>query len=72
MQRLAGVIAQRGETALAIEDAALELDTAGFNGREALDKAIAHGVLAEDRSGAVSFGIPSFHGYMVGSANERR
>ena len=68
MQTLAGVMDQRGESALAIEDAVLELDKAGFNGREALDKAIAHGVLAEDLPGAVSFGIPSFHGYMVGLA----
>ena len=30
MQTLAGVMDQRGETALAIEDAVLELDTAGF------------------------------------------
>ena len=66
MQTLAGVMDQRGESALAIEDAALELNTAGFNGKEALDKAIAHGVLAEDPPGAVSFGIPSFHAYMVG------
>ena len=66
MQTLAGVMDQRGESALAIEDAAMELDSAGFNGKEALDKAIAHGVLAEDPPGAVSFGIPSFHGYMVG------
>ena len=54
-----------GASALAIEDAVRELDTDGFNGREALDKAIAHGVLAEDPLGAVSFGIPSFHGYVV-------
>ena len=65
MQTLAGAMAQRGTSALAIEDAVLELDTAGFNGREALDKAIVHGVLAEDPLGAVSFGIPSFHGYVV-------
>ena len=65
MQTLAGAMDQRGESALAIEDAVLELDTAGFNGREALDKAIVHGVLAEDPLGAVSFGIPSFHGYVV-------
>ena len=65
MQTLAGMMDQRGESALAIKDAVLELDTAGFNGREALDKAIAHGVLAEDPLGAVSFGIPSFHGYVV-------
>ena len=65
MQTLAGAMAQRGTSALAIEDAVLELDKAGFNGREALDKAIVHGVLAEDPLGAVSFGIPSFHGYVV-------
>ncbi len=65
MQTLAGAMDQRGTSALAIEDAVLELDTAGFNGKEALDKAIVHGVLAEDPLGAVSFGIPSFHGYVV-------
>ena len=68
MQTLAGVMDQRGKSALAIEDAVQELDKVGFKGKEALDKAIAHGVLAEDRPGAVSFGIPSFHGYMVGLA----
>ena len=65
MQTLAGLMDQRGTIALAIEDAVAELDKAGFNGKEALDKAIAHGVLAEDSPGAVSFGIPSFHRYMV-------
>ena len=65
MQTLAGLMDQRGTIALAIEDAVAELNRAGFNGQEALDKAIAHGVLAEDSPGAVSFGIPSFHGYMV-------
>ena len=65
MQALAAIMNQRGTNALAIEDATLELDAAGFNGQEALDKAIAHGVLAEDPPGSVSFGIPSFHGYMV-------
>ena len=65
MQALASAMDQRGTSALAIEDAVSELDAAGFNGKEALDKAIAHGVLAEDSPGAVSFGIPSFHGYMV-------
>lgn len=37
-----------------------------FAGRRGSTRqAIAHGVLAEDSPGAVSFGIPSFHGYMV-------
>ena len=72
MQALARLLAQRGTSALAIEDAVLDLDAAGFNGKEALDTAIAHGVLAEDPPGAVSFGIPSFHGYMVGLGAERR
>ena len=65
MQALANVMSQHGTNVLAIEDAVQTLDTAGFNGQEALDKAIAHGVLAEDPPGAVSFGIPSFHAYMV-------
>ena len=65
MQALADVMDRNGIQALAIEDAVRELDTAGFDGQAATNKAIAHGVLAEDPPGAVSFGIPSFHGYMV-------
>lgn len=65
MRALAGVMDRNGTQALAIEDAVQELDTAGFDGQAAINKAIAHGVLAEDPPGAVSFGIPSFHGYMV-------
>ena len=41
-----------------------EIDNAGFNGNEVVDAAIAHGVLTR-KDGAVGFGIPSFHNYMV-------
>ena len=71
MQTLVGAMDQRATNALAIEDAILELDTAGFNGKEAIDRAILHGVLAEDPPGTVSFGIPSFHRYMLDLRNER-
>lgn len=56
---------QRPAKSLATQDAVSTLDAAGFSGREAIDKAIVHGVLSEDRPGAVSFGIPSFHGYVI-------
>ena len=71
LQALVHIMAEHGVDALAIEDAIRELDAAGFDGRPTIDKAIAHGVLAENPLGAVSFGIPSFHGYMVDLAQER-
>ena len=41
-----------------------EIDSEGFNGKEVVDAAIAHGVLTR-KDGTVGFGIPSFHNYMV-------
>lgn len=38
---------------------------AGLRGGTHAETRTAHGALAEDPPGAVSFGIPSFHGYMV-------
>lgn len=72
MQTLVSAMEQRATNALAIEDAILELDTAGFHGKEAIDRAIGHGVLAEDPPGTVSFGIPSFHRHMLDLCNEQR
>ena len=34
-------------------------------GAEAVNAAVRHGVMTEDEDGVLSFGIPSFHGYMV-------
>ena len=64
-------MAEHGVDALAIEDAIREMDAAGFNRKPTIDTAIAHGVLAENPLGAASFGMPSFHGYMVELAQER-
>lgn len=68
---LVRVMDERGTDALAIEDAIRELDQAGFKGQATIDNAIFHGVLAENPLGAVSFGIPSFHGYMRELAQTR-
>lgn len=40
------------------------IDSAGFNGKDVVDAAIAHGVLTR-RTGTVGFGIPSFRVYMA-------
>ena len=65
MQALVDVLERQAARMLAIEDAIAELDAAGFDGKEAIARAIAHGVLAEHPPGTISFGIPSFHGYML-------
>ena len=72
MQALVLLMNERGTDALAIEDARWGLDKAGFNGQASIDKAIAHGVLSESALGAVSFGIPSFHSYMLELAQAHR
>lgn len=64
MKALVRIMDRRHTRSLPIEDAVRALQEAGFDGQEAIDKAIAHGVLAESPVGAVSFGIPSFHGHM--------
>ena len=38
---------------------------AEFDGRDAIDRAIRHGVLTETDEDRVLFGIPSFHNHMV-------
>ena len=50
--------------ALTERTAIAEIDSAGFDGKEVVDAAIAHGVLTR-KNGTVGFGIPSFHNYMV-------
>lgn len=64
MKALVRIMDRRHTRSLPIEDAVRALKEAGFDGQEAIDKAVAHGVLAESPVGAVSFGIPSFHGHM--------
>ena len=65
MLALVEVMDKQDVDALAIEDATQALDDANFNGTAAIERAIAHGVLSEDLLGNVSFGIPSFHTYMI-------
>lgn len=64
MKALVRIMARRRTRSLPIEGAVRALEEAGFDGQGAIDKAVAHGVLAESSVGAVSFGIPSFHGHM--------
>lgn len=65
MLALVEVMDKQNVDALAIENATQALDDANFNGAVAIERAIAHGVLSEDPLGNVSFGIPSFHTYMI-------
>ena len=65
MLALVDVMDKQNVDALAIENATQALDDANFNGAVAIERAIAHGVLSEDPLGNVSFGIPSFHTYMI-------
>ena len=62
---LVDIMDRHAVDAMAIEDATQALDEAHFDGTDAIDKAIFHGVLSKDPLGQVSFGIPSFHTYML-------
>ena len=72
MTTLVAAMEQDRPTPLNYHDALKLLEQAGFGKRE-LEGAIAHGALSCDSDDRVSFGIPSFHSYMVDLlAKERR
>ena len=72
MTTLVAAMEQDRPTPLNYHDALKVLEQAGFGKRE-LEGAIAHGALSCDSDDRVSFGIPSFHSYMVDLlANERK
>ena len=52
------------------EEAVQAINDASFDGEETVRQAIAHGVLTLE-GGGLSFGIPSFRGYMDSLLRER-
>ena len=67
MLAVAAAIASKDDTRLAYREAIAAIDSetaAGEDGQAILDNALAKGVLTRDRTGALGFGIPSFHAFM--------
>ena len=67
MIALAGAMASGDMTAMRRREAqrAVSSADAEFDGRDAIERAIQHGVLTETDEDRVLFGIPSFHNHMV-------
>ena len=67
MLAVAAAMASKDDTRLTHREAIAAIDSetaAGEDGKAILDNALAKGVLTRDRTGALSFGIPSFHAFM--------
>lgn len=67
MLAVAAAMASKDDTRLAHREAIAAIDSetaAGEDGKAILNNALAKGVLTRDRTGALSFGIPSFHAFM--------
>ena len=64
MLAVIGEMAKRGTDTLASDAAVAALDGASFDGPGVVREAIEHGVLTRNARSELSFGIPSFHGYM--------
>ena len=66
MQPIIDAMAEAGADAMTRRQAATAIESAqGGDGIEAVDSAIAHGVLSVDDDGLLRFGIPSFHAHMM-------
>ena len=65
MLAVIGAMAQHGDASLDIDATTKVLDEASFDGRGVVREAIEHGVLTRNARSELSFGIPSFHGYML-------
>ena len=64
---VAAAMVDKGDVRLAYREAMAAIGTetaAGEDGNAILDNALAKGVLTRERTGALSFGIPSFHAFM--------
>ena len=64
---VAAAMVGKGDVRLAYREAMAAIGTetaAGEDGNAILDNALAKGVLTRERTGALSFGIPSFHAFM--------
>ena len=67
MLAVAAAMADKEEARLAYREAIAAIGTQtveGEDGKAILDNALAKGVLTRDRTGALGFGIPSFHAFM--------
>ena len=67
MLAVAAAMASKDDARLTHREAIAAIDSetgAGEDGQAILDNALAKGVLTRDRTGALSFGIPSFHAFM--------
>lgn len=65
MLAVIGAMAQHGDASLDIDATTKVLDEVSFDGRGVVREAIEHGVLTRNARSELSFGIPSFHGYML-------
>ena len=67
MLAVAAAMASKDDTRLAYREAIAAIGSetaAGEDGKAILNNALAKGVLTRDRTGALGFGIPSFHAFM--------
>ena len=62
---LVEAMVEQDRTSLGRREAVLTANKAGIDGENVVAEAIARGVLTPDSRGDVSFGIPSFHSYMI-------
>lgn len=74
MLAVAAAMADKHETGLTYRQAVAAIGTetaAGDDANAILENAVAKGVLTRERTGALSFGIPSFHAFMQDQLAER-
>ena len=74
MLAVAAAMADKHETGLTYREAVAAIGTetaAGDDANAILENAVAKGVLTRERTGALSFGIPSFHAFMQDQLAER-
>ena len=74
MLAVAAAMADKHETGLMYREAVAAIGTetaAGDDANAILENAVAKGVLTRERTGALSFGIPSFHAFMQDQLAER-
>ena len=72
MLAVIGAMAERGMRNLDVDATTKVLDDASFDGPSVVREAIEHGVLTRNARSELSFGIPSFHGYMEEWLEEER
>ena len=71
MAPVVAALATRGADAMLVDDAIAAFDGSKHDGQTVVETAIARGVLARQRDGAVGFGIPSFQAFLQEKMRER-